>query len=100
MPFKSKHRSTVETATAEPMPSKEQPLHQAHEQVPARAEHSTSEESSSEHERIAQLAYWQERGCPEESPEEDWFRAEQKLAKQVGRETGLPAIDQSVSRSA
>lgn len=30
---------------------------------------------------IAALAYelWQERGCPEGSPEEDWYRAEQEL---------------------
>jgi hypothetical protein len=32
-------------------------------------------------EQIASLAYqlWQQRGCPEGSPEEDWFRAEQEL---------------------
>lgn len=31
---------------------------------------------------VALLAYalWQERGCPESSSEEDWFRAEQELA--------------------
>jgi hypothetical protein len=31
--------------------------------------------------KIAILAYhfWQERGCPIGSPEEDWFRAEQSL---------------------
>ncbi|HLH06522.1 MAG TPA: DUF2934 domain-containing protein [Terriglobales bacterium] len=30
---------------------------------------------------IAALAYqlWQSRGCPDGSPEEDWFRAEQEL---------------------
>ena len=30
---------------------------------------------------IAALAYelWRERGCPIGSPDEDWFRAEQKL---------------------
>jgi hypothetical protein len=35
-----------------------------------------------EHEHIALLAYalWQERGCPEGSPEVDWFRAEQEFA--------------------
>jgi hypothetical protein len=34
------------------------------------------------HEDIALLAYalWQERGCPEGSSEEDWFRAEQELS--------------------
>jgi Protein of unknown function (DUF2934) len=32
-------------------------------------------------EKIAQLAYsyWQARGCPEGSPEEDWLRAEADL---------------------
>jgi len=32
-------------------------------------------------EQIAKLAYtlWQQRGSPEGSPEEDWFRAEEKL---------------------
>ena len=34
-----------------------------------------------EHERISTLAYfyWQQRGCPEGSPEEDWARAEQHI---------------------
>jgi Protein of unknown function (DUF2934) len=34
---------------------------------------------SSEPEQIAALAYalWQARGCPEGSPEVDWFQAEQ-----------------------
>jgi hypothetical protein len=33
------------------------------------------------YEQIASLAYqlWQERGCPEGSPDEDWLRAEQEL---------------------
>ena len=32
--------------------------------------------------RIAVLAYefWQERGCPHGSPEQDWFRAEREIA--------------------
>jgi hypothetical protein len=36
-----------------------------------------------EHERIAALAYllWQERGCPEGSPDEDWLRAEQHIRR-------------------
>jgi hypothetical protein len=35
-----------------------------------------------ERERIASLAYafWLERGCPDESSQEDWFRAERHLA--------------------
>jgi hypothetical protein len=34
-----------------------------------------------EHERIAALAYflWQQRGCPEGSPEEDWFQAQKHI---------------------
>lgn len=33
------------------------------------------------HEQVANLAYalWQERGCPDGSPQEDWFRAEEQL---------------------
>jgi hypothetical protein len=33
------------------------------------------------HEDIATLAYelWRARGCPEGSPEEDWFRAAERL---------------------
>jgi hypothetical protein len=65
-----------------------------------------SEEFTSEHERIARLAYsyWQERGCAEGSPEEDWFRAEQvlqlsKFARQVGSETSSQ-IEQTLSQSA
>ena len=48
-------------------------------------------------EQIAALAYslWQERGCPEGSPEEDWFRAEEALTTSAERESddllGLPA---------
>ena len=38
-------------------------------------------ESRPMHEQIAKLAYalWQERGCPDGSPEVDWFRAEEEL---------------------
>jgi hypothetical protein len=37
--------------------------------------------SAEDHEAIAQLAYsyWQARGCPIGSPEEDWYRAENDL---------------------
>lgn len=38
------------------------------------------EQNTPIHESIAALAYalWQERGCPDGSAEEDWFRAEQE----------------------
>ena len=36
-------------------------------------------------EEIARLAheYWEARGCPDGSPEEDWFRAEKALKEQA-----------------
>lgn len=38
-----------------------------------------------EHEEIALLAYsyWEARGCPYGSPEEDWFRAERDLGRKA-----------------
>ena len=38
-------------------------------------------------EQIARIAYsyWQARGCPEGSPEEDWLRAEADIRKQEGQ---------------
>lgn len=40
-----------------------------------------SAELPPDYEQIASLAYalWQQRGCPEGSPGEDWFRAEKEL---------------------
>ena len=34
-----------------------------------------------DHEAIARVAYfyWEARGCPNDSPDEDWFRAEAEL---------------------
>ena len=38
-----------------------------------------------DHEEIARLAYsyWQARGCPIGSPEEDWYRAENELRQPI-----------------
>ncbi len=38
-------------------------------------------------EKIAALAYqfWQERGCPEGTSEEDWFRAEREIEGAEGK---------------
>jgi Protein of unknown function (DUF2934) len=65
------------------------------------------EEPTSEHEKIARLAYsyWQARGGLEGSPEQDWLQAEQavqlsKLAKQVGRETDILGSSQTKAKSA
>lgn len=48
------------------------------------AEPPTEMEPDTSYEQIAILAYylWQKRGCPEGSPEEDWFRAEHELLGQ------------------
>lgn len=44
-----------------------------------------SPHGSVDSEEVARLAYsyWQTRGCPHGSPEEDWFRAEQDLNGRV-----------------
>jgi len=44
-----------------------------------------SNSAAIEHEDIARLAYsyWETRGCPFGSPEEDWFRAEMELLRQT-----------------
>jgi hypothetical protein len=38
-------------------------------------------------EELRPLAYqfWQERGCPADSSEEDWYRAEQEMAASNGK---------------
>jgi hypothetical protein len=45
----------------------------------------SSRPNTREHEAIAALAhrYWQERGCPEGSAEEDWFRADGDLRTKI-----------------
>ena len=46
--------------------------------------------SAEEHEEIARLAYyyWQARGCPIGSPEEDWYRAENELRQTIAAAAG------------
>ncbi len=68
-----------------------QPMHRTAESRPKREaifeapRTTTSPRSvaSPTHDQIAALAYeyWQLRGCPIGSPEEDWRRAEQELAR-------------------
>jgi hypothetical protein len=67
---------------AKPIPTKKT----AEGSVSARRGQPTPDEplvlsTSQRDETIAKLAYqlWLERGCPDGSPEEDWFRAEQVL---------------------
>jgi hypothetical protein len=46
--------------------------------------------AAEDHEKTAQLAYsyWQARGCPIGSPEEDWYRAENELRKPIAAAAG------------
>jgi hypothetical protein len=61
-------------------------------QLQAGAELQRQEQSSGnvQQQAIANLAYelWQQRGCPQGSPEEDWNRAEQ-LLQATGRQSAL-----------
>ena len=43
------------------------------------------EHPTADREAIGRLAYlyWEERGCPNDSPDEDWFRAEAELRQQL-----------------
>ena len=43
------------------------------------------EDPTLDHETIANLAYfyWEKRGCPTDSPDEDWFRAEAELRNRL-----------------
>lgn len=55
-------------------------------QTPAPENHSEEADYGSLNEQIAALAHalWQERGCPEGSPEDDWFKAEQEVRERLG----------------
>jgi hypothetical protein len=48
---------------------------------PQLTEHDGTEPAPSQRDQIALLAYsyWEARGCPFGSPEEDWLRAEQEI---------------------
>jgi hypothetical protein len=76
MDFKQKSSVILQTST----PSAAAP---AKEPSPAKEAHPDLESllAALEQERIAALAYflWQQRGCPEGSPEEDWFQAQQHI---------------------
>jgi hypothetical protein len=48
-------------------------------------EHETSSDPVVDPEAIALLAYyyWEARGCPHDSPDEDWFRAEAEFRNRL-----------------
>ena len=51
--------------------------------------------------KLDQVAYdfWLQRGCPMGSPEEDWFRAEQKLRREA-LDPEAPAMAASIAPTA
>ena len=55
-------------------------VHRSDEATDLGIEHRTLDQ-----EAIARLAYfyWEERGCPNDSPDEDWLRAEAELRHRV-----------------
>ena len=62
-----------------------------HTQAAGGSDHKSDEASdlgiehpTADREAIGRLAYlyWEERGCPNDSPDEDWFRAEAELRQQ------------------
>jgi hypothetical protein len=61
--------------------------------------HAQEASNLSPREQIAMLAHslWRERGCPEGSPEVDWFAAEQQL--QQRRKAEIVSILQGVRRT-
>ena len=69
------------------MKSQEEQVHNAHERGHRsdEATHLGIEHRTLDQEAIARLAYfyWEERGCPKDSPDEDWFRAEVELRNRL-----------------
>jgi LmbE family N-acetylglucosaminyl deacetylase len=51
-------------------------------------------EPQPDHEQVATLAYrlWHERGCPEGSPEVDWFQAQQQLLRNGQPQIAAPVL--------
>jgi Protein of unknown function (DUF2934) len=52
-------------------------------------ESGSSQTKNEDREAIARLAYfyWEARGCHNDSPDEDWFRAEAELRNRLGAGT-------------
>ena len=71
------------------MKTKEEQVHTARESG-HRSDEATDlgiEHRTLDQEAIARLAYfyWEERGCPNDSPDEDWLRAEGELRNSLVR---------------
>ena len=59
----------------------------------------SSEREPDFHEQVARLAYalWQERGCPDGSPDVDWYRAEEQLLDQTSEKKPVRSADERLS---
>jgi len=55
------------------------------------ARESMSASTELSYEEVARMAYfmWQDRGCPDGSPDEDWFRAEETLRQMQGSDQSM-----------
>jgi hypothetical protein len=71
----------TDTLTADPELQHQTGSETTQEHARLAGEASGVEGSSPEGGEVALLAYryWQERGCPDGCPEEDWYRAEREL---------------------
>ena len=69
------------------MKTQEEQVHTAHESGHGSDEATDLciEHRTLDQEAIARLAYfyWEKRGCPNDSPDEDWFRAEAELRNRL-----------------
>lgn len=63
----------------------------------------TDSEYTVDREEVERLAYsyWEARGCPEDSPEEDWYRAEAELLARAGESvSSLQSLQQATTEPA
>ena len=86
-------REVRDKAKGDIVKTQEEHMHTAHgsshrsgEATDLGVEHPTLDQ-----EAIARLAYfyWEERGCPTDSPDEDWFRAEAEIRKGLAAAASL-----------
>jgi hypothetical protein len=80
-------RKVRDRAKGDIVKSQEEHMHTARESS-HRSDEATDlgiEHPTSDQEAIGRLAYfyWEERGCPNDSPDEDWFRAEAELRNRL-----------------
>ena len=75
-----KSKGNIVKTKREPVRTARESRHRSDEATDLGIEHRTLDQ-----EAIARLAYfyWEERGCPTDSPDEDWLRAEAELRNRL-----------------